>query len=300
MPKVLITGINGMLGISIAKKFIFNNWDVSGLLRVESSKKFDHFGNNVKLYFWNEKKPITEMFDVVIHLASKGATYSGDASTVYSTNMLMLEELFKRLVNSPKKVIYTGSCFEYLDGVNLVEGSPIFARSEYALSKINGWFYAQNYCYVNSIDLLSFRPFTIYGPNESSSRLIPSLLAGVKDPTIKIKLTSGHQSRDFIYVEDVSEAYAQASKDSFVSNNQIYNLSTSRELKVSDLVGIVNSVFNIKLNIDFGAESMRKNEYFRLSGNSEKALNAFGWKHKTPLEEGLIKTFDFYKKEKVL
>ena len=114
----------------------------------------------------------------------------------------------------------------------------------------------------NSIKVLrgvTARLFTVYGPGETPERLLPSLIQAAKAGRPQ-RLTSGHQKRDFTYVEDAAEGLLRLGQSS-AEPGAVINLATGRLTPVRGLVRIAADVLNIPAeNLEFGALSDRPEE----------------------------------------
>jgi len=134
------------------------------------------------------------------------------------------------------------------------------------------------------------RPFIVYGPGQGKGMLIPDAITSMLERR-PMKTTKGEQTRDFVYVDDVVDAFILASSRKEAAG-QTYNVCTGKETKIKDVVSKIASLTG------GGSEEVlpyRKNEVFSHFGDNSK-LMSLGWEPRTSLEEGLKRTVEWYKK----
>jgi len=112
----------------------------------------------------------------------------------------------------------------------------------------------------------------------------------------EIKLTKGEQKRDFIFIDDIINAFLILFRcpDEQLSFNEL-DIGTGKQISIKEfivtLVSIIEKIQNktIKTKLSFGALSYRPLEKMYVSENVSK-LKALGWKPMVDLEEGLTRT----------
>ncbi len=142
-------------------------------------------------------------FDLIFHLASSGVFADPDDISIIENELNMVKSLLP-LVKTGGKFLYAGSMAEYGSSGILCEKdicTPVLAyqRAKYDAGK---WIYkeAQNY----GVTPIVTRIFGVYGPGESSKRLLPSVLSSLRCHN-KVMLSDCLQIRDFIHVSDVAK-----------------------------------------------------------------------------------------------
>jgi nucleoside-diphosphate-sugar epimerase len=232
--------------------------------------------------------------DVVFHLAAVGVVGDGgDVRELVAANidgtmaaLLVAQRLGSRLV-------YCGSCFEYGAGARWAEDAMPAPTTEYGASKAGGWLLANAFARRTGLEVVSVRPFTMYGPMEPPGRLVPSVvrhaLAGHP-----IDLTPGDQARDFVYVEDVADAFvAAATTDAAVGGT--FNICTGTAATVRHVVHRVLECTGSRSEARFGALSYRSTELTILSGDPTRAREVLGWRSRVSLDDGLARTIAWFR-----
>jgi nucleoside-diphosphate-sugar epimerase len=139
---------------------------------------------------------------------------------------------------------------------------------------------------------LTARLFTVYGPGEHPSRLLPSLLAaaGTGQP---LRLTSGEQQRDFTYVQDVAHALLGLGLAT-TSPGAIVNVATGRLSSVRHFAEIAAAAAGLPANLLlFGALPTRPEEMYHGQVPVDRCRQLLGWVPGTSLAEGIRMTVEF-------
>ena len=141
--------------------------------------------------------------------------------------------------------------------------------------------------------MLNLRLYSVYGPLEDTSRLIPNLVAkGLKGAFPP--LVDPNTSRDFIYIDDVCDAFVQAAArltpDIY---GEALNIGTGRGTTIRELAKIAADVFAIGEEPIFGSMAGRSwdlPDWYASPGKAEQLLN---WTAKTDLATGLKLTSEW-------
>ena len=153
---------------------------------------------------------------------------------------------------------------------------PINPFNPYAQSKLIGEELCSGYNRDFNVPIIIFRPFNIYGKSQCEHFLIPKIIKQAKQG--KIQLEDSRPKRDFIYIDDVIDAYEKAiyyKKTPF----EIFNLGTGKSTSINDLSKTIANKINKKISISF-SEKKRKNEVLDTIANIDKAYSYLKWKPK--------------------
>jgi UDP-glucose 4-epimerase len=116
----------------------------------------------------------------------------------------------------------------------------------------------------------------------------------------------GKQTRDFVYVKDVTRAHMLALEEE--SNGQVFNVSSGKKATIADLASLLVKKSGKKLDVVFddpkeGFASSFQPERIRLHGelinfvmDCKKAHSILGWKAQTDFEEGLDREIEWVSK----
>jgi len=232
--------------------------------------------------------------DVVFHLAAVGVVGEmGDVRELATGNIdgTLAGLLVSQRLGS--RFLYCGSCFEYGAGTRWTEQGLPAPTTEYGASKAGGWLLANAFARRTGLEVVSLRPFTMYGPMEPPSRLVPSVvrhaLAGRP-----IDLTPGDQARDFVYVEDVAGAFMRAATTD-AAVGRTFNICTGAAVTVREVVSKILECTNSRSEARFGALDYRPSELSVLSGDPTHAEQVLRWRARVSLEDGLARTIDWFR-----
>ena len=169
--------------------------------------------------------------------------------------------------------------------------SPI---SPYSFSKLSATAFCQMAAKTFDLPITVLRLFPTYGPYQEGSMLIPTaireLLAGRE-----LRMTHGEQRRDFIYVDDVVEAFLRIAACA-KARGEVFNVGSGVPRKVRDVIDIITKHIGKECAVLRGAIPCRKGEGDECYSNNQKLLDVIGWAPKVSLEEGLLVTIAWYKK----
>ena len=207
------------------------------------------------------------------------------------------QQCLKKFVFASTSEVYAGTHSSGELGFPTVEQSKIvipdtsLPRTSYMLSKIYGEAIAQS---LQSPHLI-IRPHNIYGPRMGERHVIPQLLRKIHEHTSgEIEVFSMDHSRTFCFVDDAVKIIVKlmASKD---VNNETVNIGSEKpEIKIGELANLLMDVVGKKLNL----VSMPPTEGSptRRVPDMTKCYALCNYYSHTPLQSGLKKTYEWYKK----
>lgn len=164
------------------------------------------------------------------------------------------------------------------------EAHPVAAANPYALSKRLAeeavLFYAREF----DLKCVILRPFMIYGPGQSDTFLIPSVVRqAVHQETIEVD--DLHPSkRDYLFVDDFIDALIRTLSPR--EGVEIYNIAYGTSYTVSEVIALTQVAARTQKGV-VSRHRRRLNEYPDLVASVEKARTKLGWVAKTSLEAGL-------------
>jgi CDP-glucose 4,6-dehydratase len=323
--KVFITGINGFVGGNVAKKLVELGADVYGLVR---SNKYHSY-----LYYENIDKKVSlidgelndlnllnriiseEQIEVVFHMAAQVEVGVGlvNPFLTFETNVrgtYTLLESARLYPDSLKAIVVASSDKSYgeypKDKMPYKEDYPLLPKFPYDTSKACADMIAQSYTHgVPSLPIVVTRFSNIYGPGQLNfSALIPDGIRSALGYSQFIPRGDGSMMRDFLYIEDVVELYISIAE--FLANNnntfsgQIFNAGSNNPKTVKE---ILECVFTVIGDIDEYHNVLQKMKNKKSIGeidcqfmNYEKAKDFLGWTPQHSLNDGMLKTVDWYKR----
>jgi len=136
----------------------------------------------------------------------------------------------------------------------------------------------------------------MYGPKDDGNKFVMWLIDKLYKEVPEIKLTKGEQKRDFIYIDDVVSAYLIVIKNIQNVGFEEFEIGTGIAkhlkrfiLKMKKRIETIKQK-EIKTKLNFGALAYRDGEPMEIKANIDNLHNRYGWKPKTNINEGLLKT----------
>ncbi len=308
MKRVMITGATGFIGSHLVKRLLKDGFEVGIIKRTESDTwRIEDSISKIKAYDANlsDTGGVSSAFsdfrpDAVFHLATYYAVnHRSDeiksmmgANTTGAINLLEAsrEHGTRLFVNTSTAFVYKAS-----DG-KLTEESELEPVNLYALTKIYAEQACDFYTKNGSLRAVTLRLFPPYGPADHKRKLIPHSIRSMMDGETQ-KMTTGKQKWDFVYVEDIVDAYMKLlSSRKFPSRHEVFNIGTGKAVSVKDVVNKIREIVGSG-NPQWDALEHRSNEVWLCCADISKAERMLGWHPKNMvLETGLKLTIDWYKK----
>ena len=303
-----MTGGTGFIGSLLTKALVQQNAKVLLFcLPSSDSWRLNSLLNKVAYVRLDKSLNISSVLkdfdpEVVYHLASY-IDVTRDISLMekmIQSNFVKSLDLVKSLseAKSLKLFVNTGSSDEY--GDNLApfrESSRERPVSPYSLSKTLTTHSIGFLSRMTGFPSLTVRPFTTYGGWQAITMLIPDLISHILEGK-NFSMTSGEQTRDFIYIDDIVEAYlwlAQAVLEKRLkADGEIFNIGTGQEIPVNRVVQKIIEIMGEKISLREGEQVRRQGEPSQFFADITK-IKEIGWKAKVDLDKGLSYTIQWYR-----
>jgi nucleoside-diphosphate-sugar epimerase len=297
MKRVLITGAAGFIGANLARRLVNLGHIVHLLVRPGSS-----------LWRLEEIRAGTSLHEVdlcdvgalttvvarvrpqwIFHLAAHGAySWQTEARAIMETNVRGTVNLVQACLETGfESFVNTGSSSEYgWKSTAPPETCSLEPNSYYAVSKAAATLFCQFTGRSLRRNMPTLRLYSVYGPYEEPNRLMPVLvlqgLNGNYPP-----LTSPETARDFIYVDDVIDAYLHAATRTGADHGAVYNVGTAVQTRLSNLVAIAQKVFALHGNPVWNSMPDRNWDTSVWVADNHKIQKELPWQPSHTLEAGL-------------
>lgn len=213
--------------------------------------------------------------------------------------------------NSPRsRIIYSGAgcavatkTWESPEPAEEVDHTSLIHDSPYSISKITGEMYCLYYANSFNLDVVRVRFQNVYGPREILGagiwrgnentiwrNVIPTFIYRALNDLPIVQYGSVRASRDFTYVEDVANAVVAVGNRG--TRNQVYNIASSREVFIDELLSHILKMTNSRSIVSRQDRRSWDNSGRRL-GNNQKLKNEIGISLDVEIEEGLSKTLEW-------
>lgn len=307
IKKIFVTGATGFIGKHLVHRLIAEGYSVGALVRPVSAyqkisriKGVSYFEGDIRNY--DELRTAFAAFqpDAVVHLVTYYAVMhqADEIGVMIDTNVkgtINLLEVAKES-GAVQLFINTSSTQVYEQKKQrLKEEDVIKPQSLYAVTKL----YAEEACsyYADAFHLpcVTLRLFPPYGPGDHERRLIPYVIGNILKNTPP-KLTTGKQEWDFVYIDDIVNAYLAVIKSyPFNDDHAIFNIGTGEAVSIRSFVEKIRVCLGSDIDLSWGSVAHRANEVWYNSADIAKAQTVLHWSPQTGIDEGIQKTVTWFK-----
>lgn len=309
MNRILITGGCGFIGSHIVEKFLKENFIVTvvDLWKSEEIKNFENKFENLifkklSILEFDRLEELIKENDYMIHMAAILGTAETittyDIEDVIKTNVLGTTKILKMAKkNNLKKILIPTT-----PDVTWINPYKI---TKHAIEKI-----AQLFNHEYQLNVSCLKLGNIYGPRErwleasetnmdcpfNYQKVVPSF---IMDTLYGKQITiygDGHQKSEYIFVEDVVNAFYLAIKLEKNFGTEVIHVGSGKNLSVIDIIEGLEQAWNKKLDKNF--VDMRPGEHkIEIALNPEPMRRLIDYELKYDLIEGLKKTIPYYEKQ---
>jgi dolichol-phosphate mannosyltransferase len=300
---VLILGGSGFIGANLLRTLLRFREDVYGTTSQYEAWRQEGLpeGNRVVVdllvdadldSMLKDLKPRT-VFNCVSY---GGYSFETDANLIYQTNFNLTAKILQRL--DPRKVacyVHSGSSSEYGDNsAGPREDSIPAPNSDYAVSKVACANLVHYFGRKKGLPCANLRLYSIYGPMEDSSRLIPMIIKCGSQGHYP-DLVEPQISRDFVYIDDAVEAFVDTAlnlrEEDFGGS---FNIGSGIKTTIAQIASLAGELFALQEQPRFASMPDRVWDISEWYADPEKSRTSLGWQAKTPLGDGLAKTLEWY------
>lgn len=317
--KILITGGAGFIGYHLAKKLANDDYNVTILDNFQRGVK-DEFlinlnqKNNVKIInvdLCNEIniKEIGLDYDLIFHFAAIIGVQNvlKVPYEVLTKNIVMLinminfakhQKALRRFVFTSTSEVYSGTLKYFGMKIPTPEYTPLTVndlkhpRTSYMLSKI----YGEAILRQSKIPFTIVRPHNIYGPRMGMSHVIPELLNKARklNDGENLEVFSVNHKRTFCYIDDAINMIKLLSESDGAINEEFNVGNEYPEITIKELAENIINIVGKKLIITPLEDTV--NSPKRRCPDMKKTTDCINYKGKISLQEGVKKTYEWYKK----
>ncbi|MEJ7813115.1 MAG: NAD-dependent epimerase/dehydratase family protein [Gemmatimonadaceae bacterium] len=298
-----MTGASGFVGANVARRLVADGHDVHLLLRAASAPwRTRALAGDVRVHGVDLRDTegvraaiVDARPEWVFHLAVHGAyPAQTDWRQMVETNMLGTMNVVTASLDAGAEVIVnTGSSSEYgykdhaPDERELVE-----PNSYYAVTKVGATIFCRYMAQARGARIPTLRLYSVYGPHEEPTRLVPRLivngLAGTLPP-----LANPDTARDFVYVDDVVDAYLAAAERPLADMGAVLNVGSGVQTKLGELVEIARRALKIEAEPHWGSMAARQWDTSVWVANIARISAELDWAPRRALADGLVATADW-------
>jgi nucleoside-diphosphate-sugar epimerase len=231
---------------------------------------------------------------VILNLATYGAyEKQAEATTILRTNVLGASHLLEAAAAGRVGLfIHTGSSSEYgFQSHPMRETDLPEPNSFYAVAKLAQTHLCQLAARRTGLRAVVLRLFSVYGPWEEPSRLVPTVLRRAR-AGLPLEMVAPDVARDFVYVADVLEVLLDFPRLAALPG-EVINLGSGKQTSLCELVAVVKELLGSSSPVRWGAMAPRQWDTDRWCADTAKAHRLLGWVPRHTLHQGLAATADW-------
>ncbi len=312
--KVLITGGAGFIGTALTRRLLATH-DVILLDNLRrNSLKDSELANDprIKLVVGDVRnasdvQAAVQGVDYVVHMASIAGVdtvlrepvatmeiaIEGTINTLRASVEASKTRPVKRFIDFSTSEVFGTYAYRVNEGNVTSLGAVGEARWTYAVSKLATEHLAHNYWKQFKLPACSIRPFNIYGPGQVGEGAVHAfILRAIKGEPLRVH-NDGDQIRSWCYIDDIIEAI-MLTLDSDQAPGQAFNIGNARStVTIYQLARMVVELAKSQSKIEF-VEWNHADVELRIP-DVRKAEKLLGFKAKIDLEEGILRTIEWYR-----
>ncbi len=306
MSKALVTGGAGFIGSHLCDRLVAQGDEVVVL---------DDFSTGQRSNLSHLDQDVAVVEDSILRLGRHASALDG-VTRIYHLaalisghdSMSLPDQYFETNVTGLMRLL---ECAGHLPGVRIVyaSSSTVYgnagdaARSEetpptpitpYALSKLAGEHLLAMYAAVFGYDFVSLRLFNVYGPRQNPHHPYANVtckFANAAAHGLGVSLYGdGHQTRDFVYISDVVDAFVRAAD---ATPRTLYNVGTGEEASILSLLEHYQRLSGMSLKVE--QHDAWENDIRHIRADISRIRAGLGFEPKVPLEEGLSRTLEYFR-----
>lgn len=302
--KVLVTGAYGFVGSHLVSRLLDEGAEVAVLVREHSNDwrlkeklhQFYVYKGDVADFLRVSQIFHTVKPDVVFHLAAYGVDrMNKQTHQAINTNIIGTVNIIEAAIEvNCEKVINLGSSLEYgYSEQKLSEDMRLNPLDLYGSTKAAAVILAHQIAKEGNVNLVTIRPFNIFGEKEAPQKLFSYvILQLLKDK--EVKLSSGEQYRDYLYIENYIDGLMLAAKNKDVQHD-IFNMGSGQALQIKVYVQKLFQLIAPEKTPLFGTIPYTEKDRMRAEPDIQKVKDILKWQQRISLEEGMKRTIHWYK-----
>jgi UDP-glucose 4-epimerase len=297
MTRALVTGAAGFIGANLVRRLLADDHDVHAVIGPGTETwRLNGLEVSRKVADLTDPAAVDELLASIrprwiFHLAAHGAySWQIDTRRIVAVDVGGAANLLESaLAIGFDAFVNAGSSSEY--GVKTAapsEDEAVDPNSVYAAAKAAATMLLRHASIAHDAPLTTLRLYSAYGPWEDPRRLIPSLVARGLDGELP-PLVDPSVARDFVYVDDVVDAFVRAAEAS-LPRGTVLNIASGVQTTLADAVEVTRRVFDLAAKPSWGSLPPRIWDTSTWVGEPARALDLLGWRATRDFEDGFRAT----------
>jgi nucleoside-diphosphate-sugar epimerase len=301
--RVLVSGATGFIGANLTRRLVAEGAQVHALARAGAESPRLHQlipAVTVHAVDLTDRTGLTRVArtaapQFIFHLGALGASqHNLDRAQLFLTNVIGTINMVEATEGLPyARFVHIGSSTEYGPKPEMMRESDCLAPvTAFGASKAAATLACQQFARARQRPLVILRPFSVYGPWEAPTRLIPTAIRAALDGEA-MDLTAPGYRRDLIFVDDVVDACLLAATAD-LPHGEIVNVGTGRQWSNEDVVRTIESVCGRPIRVRVGQYPARLSDTDHWVADITRADALLGWKPAWTLTAGLERTVSWW------
>jgi CDP-paratose synthetase len=294
---ILMTGATGFVGSHLARALVADGYNITIISRSASNtSRIRNILDHVRRIDLDKTHLLDALSKLqiagVIHLATDYGRRNSSAAEVFQTNLVLPVTLFEALTKLGARFFINTDSFFCKPQFNYrVMRNYIFSKNSF-----REW--ARNN--TEQIHFANLRLEHVYGPDDGQEKFVSSVLKQMLNPSIRdIPFTLGIQRRDFVYVDDVVEAYRcvlTALQDAnALPSYSTFEVGLGSSTQVKQFAEKLHEITGSQAQLSFGALAYQDGEIMD-SFADLRSITQLGYAPRVGLNEGIIGVVDAARK----
>jgi nucleoside-diphosphate-sugar epimerase len=275
MSRILVTGSTGFVGACLQEVLSTSGHEVVGTttgLPSESRLYCNIEDRDAVAALMHDVQP-----EVVIHCAAISSVTAGRPMEYYRVNTVGTENLADCFAAVParKRFVFVSTAGVYgnQDVEVLHEGLCPLPVHHYGLSKLCAERVVHNYS--DAFEFRIVRPFNIVGEAQNQGFIVPKLVNAFHDRLDVVRLGNLDVYRDYIDINDAVKIIAMLALGP-TGSSEVVNLCSGKPVSLKDLIEVLDAITGHSIEIEVAPEFVRRNEVWRLLGDTSKLARLLG------------------------
>jgi UDP-glucose 4-epimerase len=278
--KILVTGSAGFVGSHLCSMLLELGIDV---VRDRTKEKYKLDVTDINQFRFADLG-----VEAVIHLAAKTSVNSAykDPYLAYYTNIMGTLNMLEicRLRNIKKLIFMSSYVYGQPKYLPIDEKHPVNPHSSYHKSKLIAEQLCKNYSLDFGIDVVTLRPFLLYGPNAKPYMFTSTVIEQIQNSG-NVFLSGKYISRDFLFISDFLDLVSII-LNKFPRSYNLYNVGYGESHYLEEVAQIIGQQLNKEITINYD-NKIRPIDVTEMVADISRVSNAFQWKPRIGIEKGL-------------
>lgn len=304
--RVLITGATGFVGANLVRRMLYDGHAVHVLVRPSyTAWRIADIRNEVVLHEgsladrdWLMQTIAIIRPDWLFHLAVYGAySWQTNLDEIVQTTLMGTVNLVQAACATGfEAFVNTGSSSEY----GFKDHAPsekewLEPNSHYAVAKAAATMFCRYTAQSQDVHIPTLRLYSVYGPYEDPGRLMPTLIQHGLRGELPL-LVNPDIARDYVYSDDVNEAYVLAATCSGQELGAVYNVGTGIQTTLRDVVAVARDVLGITVEPQWGSMPSRQWDTTTWYADNRTIRAALGWQPQYTFAEGFARMVEWVRR----